>query len=774
MGRAAALVGLISVAVPIAMLQAAAQPEQSEVEATADIEQSEVDRAIKASVRMGFNDVKIAHENGRYQLQLDDTSVAGDRLHLTTNKGVEGVQLDGDILVSKDGAGTLSGDRFILDGTSKEFRVQGHVVSRVASSPPPLALLATGGLPTIQPNTRDFVRLVLEPKQVTFEGKPVTDDQLRTRLENIPVRKFTVFELAISTDEMPLRKVNEFQFKYGAIARELGFEYASFIGVQPAGSSGSPSERRKGTVKSESAAATPEGTVNQWLALVRQMKPKGEWEEKEKKATWDALWDLTTRDSAAAPSVDTQRLWRLKSIRPAYHIGGEKIAMVVTHPYEDNAGRTRVHYFLLNKTEGKWLILRADYGSPEDAQKRVEGFRMHPGIRYSVKPDSLVGDWLLVFFSPIYLTHHANGELEMSYRGTNGTTVTKVGTWSVKGDVYTQIVGGKKASGRINSLTHKSFHYSLPNGNTVGYERNDRKGRPLLAKSSREKAEETRLQLAKQRLDQIKRLHQQGVASPVDLARAEFDYQVAKEPWNGSKTAELGLRLKELQMKEAQEQQAAKVTTAKERLEATKLLIEAGGAQAHDLTKAEYELAVAEEPWNITRQVQKQLEIKTHQLERARALHRADRLPKHQLDELEKAHKTLVGQFGNLISPDLNLVEQHARQLMKGSATETRRLISLYDSLKGADLWNTLASSSKDRQLDSLLEKLHTEQLKIVEMQQRYQKRHPLMIQLATKLELMEKQLNERCAAILKSMEITAKAQEAAAKVQAMGSKALP
>lgn len=770
---AAALIGLISVVVPIAMLQAAAQPEQSGVETADKKEQSDVDRAIKAAIRTGYKDVKITRENDVYRLNLDDTVVTGRTLRMTTNNGVEGLLLEEEIKVSKDGVATISGERFTLDGTSKKFNVSGKVVTQVNSGTPVSSWFSANGMPVSKPDTRSFVRLVLEPEQMTFEGKTVTDDQLRTRLENIPVRKFTVFELAISTDELPLRRVNEFQFKYGAIAHELGFEYASFIGVQPAGSNGSKSQQRKNYVKSNSAATSPEETVNQWLALVRQMKPKDQWPEKEKKATWDALWDLTTRDSAAAPSVGTQRLWQLKTIRTSHQIGGKDVAMVVTHPYEDNSGRARVLYFLLNRVDDKWLIARADYGSPEDAQKRVEGFRMHPGMRYNVSRESLVGDWLLVFFSPTYLTHHANGSLEMSYQGTNGTTITNAGTWSVKGDVYTQVIDGKKTSGQISSLTHRSFRYQLPNGNGVGYERRQRSPKESLAVSQAEKANTARLELTKHRLEEITRLHELGLASSVDLAQAKFNYQVAKEPWNGSKAAEFGLKLKELQMQQAEAEQVAAVATAREKVKTTKLLIEAGRARPHDLAKAEYDLAVAEEPWNLTRQIEKQLELKEKELERARALRSAARIPQLQLDKVEADHKKLIAQFRNLISPDLSLIDQQTRQLANGNATETRRLIALFSNLKGSELWHTLASAGKDRPLDKLLEKLQAEQLKSAEMKRMYQSRHPSMIQQATKLELLEKQLGERCDAILRSMEITAKAQEAAAKVRAEPIKAL-
>ena len=771
---ATAFVGLISVIVPIAMLQAAAQPGQNGIETTKDEEPSDVDRAIKAALRMGFKDVTVTRENDSYRLNLDDTVVTGRTFRMMTNNGVEGILLEEEIKVSKAGIGTISGERFTLDGTSKKFSVSGEVVTHVKSGTPISSLYSIGGMPVAKQDARSFVRLVLEPGQKTFEGKSVTDDQLRTRLENIPVRKFTVFELAISTDEFPLRRVNEFQFKYSAIARELGFEYASFIGVQPAGSGGSAPERRKGSANSHSAASDPEGTVKQWLALVRQMKPKDQWPEKEKKATWDALWDLTTRDPAAAPSVGTQQLWQLKAIRPSHQVGGEDVAMVVTHPYEDNSGRARVHYFLLNRVDNKWLIARADYGSPEDAQKRVEGFRLHRGMRYTVRPESLVGDWLQVFFNSTYSTYHANGSLEMSYRETNGTTVTNVGTWSVKGDVYTQVIDGKKTSGRISSLTHSTFGYKLPNGNGVGFERRQRPSRKPVAVTQAEKANVARLKLAKHRLDEIKKLHDLGVASPVDLAQAEFNHQVAKEPWNGSKAADLGLKLKELQMQEAKAEQAAGVTAAREKVKTMKLLIEAGRARPHDLAKAEYDLAVAEEPWNLTRQIEKQLELKQKELERARALYSAARIPQFQLDNLEADHKKLIAQFRNLISPDLSLIDRQTRQLANGNAVETRRLIALYGNLKGLELWNTLASAGKDRHLDTLLEKLHAEELRMVEMEQRYQVRHPSMIQQATKMELLEKQLGERCVAILRSMEITAKAQEAAAAVRAQPIKVVP
>jgi beta-lactamase regulating signal transducer with metallopeptidase domain len=341
----------------------------------------------------------------------------------------------------------------------------------------PVAMLSAGNpssSPATAPNQRHFVRIVKDPVGMTFEGRPVVEAELRNRLREIVDRTNTVVELAISTNSISWSDMIGLQRNVARISQDLGFEYTSIIGTHPAGSKGSPPQRRINQdplAKKNAAAAdstSPREVVNQWLDLTRRMKPKDQWEESEKRATWNALWNLSVRDSAAAPSVDTQRLWALRSIRPEFQLGSDEAAMVVTTPYRDNSGRDRVHYFLLTRKTNRWLIARAEYGSPDDAQKRVEGFQMYPGVRHNVQPSQLVGDWVLAFFSHTYLKLHADGRLSLSH---SGSTDRRSGTWSVKGDIFTQTLDGETTSSRIRSITRDSFRYALPNGNVAGFKR---------------------------------------------------------------------------------------------------------------------------------------------------------------------------------------------------------------------------------------------------------------------------------------------------------------
>jgi hypothetical protein len=85
-----------------------------------------------------------------------------------------------------------------------------------------------------------FVRWVIQnEKTMTFEGEPVTLDQLPSLLEKVPNRSQTVLEVGYSSD-ISVKQRNEFVARAGGFARKLCFNYASDIGEQKLGSKGSP------------------------------------------------------------------------------------------------------------------------------------------------------------------------------------------------------------------------------------------------------------------------------------------------------------------------------------------------------------------------------------------------------------------------------------------------------------------------------------------------------------------------------------------------------
>ena len=85
-----------------------------------------------------------------------------------------------------------------------------------------------------------FVRWVIQDeKTMTFEGEPVTLDQLPSLLEKVPNRAQTVLEMGYSTD-ISVKLRDEYVARAGTLAHKLGFKHASDIGQQKLGSKGSP------------------------------------------------------------------------------------------------------------------------------------------------------------------------------------------------------------------------------------------------------------------------------------------------------------------------------------------------------------------------------------------------------------------------------------------------------------------------------------------------------------------------------------------------------
>lgn len=86
---------------------------------------------------------------------------------------------------------------------------------------------------------RYFVRIVVSPDKMTFEGQETTKDELRSLLERVPNRSQTTLEVAITSDDVSIRRVDE----ASSCAKDLGFECTSDVGKHPLGSKGPPSVR---------------------------------------------------------------------------------------------------------------------------------------------------------------------------------------------------------------------------------------------------------------------------------------------------------------------------------------------------------------------------------------------------------------------------------------------------------------------------------------------------------------------------------------------------
>ena len=121
-------------------------------------------------------------------------------------------------------------------GFQKELqqRIQKNLWRKPAAAPPTTGNRKSDGI------HRKFVRVVVAPAAMTFEGQPTTWEGLGALLEKVTDRTNTVLECAVTSDQITIQQQNEWTWKCQALAHELGFEYASFIGIHPLGSKGTP------------------------------------------------------------------------------------------------------------------------------------------------------------------------------------------------------------------------------------------------------------------------------------------------------------------------------------------------------------------------------------------------------------------------------------------------------------------------------------------------------------------------------------------------------
>ncbi|NQT01499.1 MAG: hypothetical protein HQ580_05725 [Planctomycetes bacterium] len=74
------------------------------------------------------------------------------------------------------------------------------------------------------------VRLVVGPDTMTFEGQQVTWEQLPALLEKVTKPGNTIFEIAVSTKEMPLSRYDSAMSRASKLVKQFGFEYLSYVG----------------------------------------------------------------------------------------------------------------------------------------------------------------------------------------------------------------------------------------------------------------------------------------------------------------------------------------------------------------------------------------------------------------------------------------------------------------------------------------------------------------------------------------------------------------
>ncbi len=98
---------------------------------------------------------------------------------------------------------------------------------------------------------RPSVTVVVGPDRMTFEGQPVTWEQLPPLLEKVPNRPQTIFAIATSSQEIEDRADwSATRNRLISLSSQYGFEYTSLVGVHPLGTKSGPPQASP----SESAA----------------------------------------------------------------------------------------------------------------------------------------------------------------------------------------------------------------------------------------------------------------------------------------------------------------------------------------------------------------------------------------------------------------------------------------------------------------------------------------------------------------------------------------
>ncbi|MEW6158123.1 MAG: serine/threonine-protein kinase [Verrucomicrobiota bacterium] len=229
---------------------------------------------------------------------------------------------------------------------------------------------------------------------------------------------------------------------------------SGFTGKTPA----TPAIERTTTTATTAARAArgdARSVVNQWLAHVQA----GRTEE---------MWKLTTRESGGAGSVDLRGTWEFNKIKAYTLAAGDHTAMVITTTFKDNAGRARQVLFSLALRDGNWLIRENVVAAPEEARSRMAGFTAHPGVRYSVRAEDLIGTWQ-DSFSLVGLHFEPGGNFALVSRNSNGTRKRRSGRWHLEQDALRYYVDDYEVSGRFVRVEEDFFQLQLGDGNLMGW-----------------------------------------------------------------------------------------------------------------------------------------------------------------------------------------------------------------------------------------------------------------------------------------------------------------
>jgi hypothetical protein len=200
--------------------------------------------------------------------------------------------------------------------------------------------------------------------------------------------------------------------------------------------------------------------VNEWLGHVGGERT-------------DQMWSLTTRESGMDTGI--RKLSDFESIRAKHVLGSDIAAMVVSTRFKDDSARPRALLFTLVKQNARWLIRDLLMDTPDNIQRRVEGFASYPGVKFDVRSEDIVGEWTSGFLVRARHSFKPDGTGEQDIQ--NGEKRARSFRWEVNGDVLRTFgdqldpYGSPATEGRIVRMEDDFFAVRYSDGNQWDYHR---------------------------------------------------------------------------------------------------------------------------------------------------------------------------------------------------------------------------------------------------------------------------------------------------------------
>jgi hypothetical protein len=196
--------------------------------------------------------------------------------------------------------------------------------------------------------------------------------------------------------------------------------------------------------------ASPRELVTEWLRRV--------------KAGAREAWDLTTRNNNLGWGPSFTGLWEYDRIRPLHQLGNEEQAMVVSNPFNDNAGQTRIFCAVLRQRTAQWLVDHHTYVSPSEASSLMKGFSLNPGMKFDVLAAELVGEWRALCDSTISMAADGTGkELRVGPGGPEPGAKPESFKWEVSGATLRRHFADRQEKLEIIWMDDNGLQFHSPN-----------------------------------------------------------------------------------------------------------------------------------------------------------------------------------------------------------------------------------------------------------------------------------------------------------------------